>query len=164
MTRSRGVQRFSLARLVGFRSTLVPAFPFFGGLSDHFHAFWPSEDLFWHAGKKQKMQQTDSWHSSKACISGYFGGAEKAKHLQKQSRVLLSMLQCDFMKVSFDPHGRWTYISGVSEVMKHGSSRWALSFILMTDKRNLGELRLCSHKEVTGSIAHWSKVIAAAAA
>lgn len=33
----------------------------FGSLQRILHAFWPPEDLFWHAGKKQKMQQANSW-------------------------------------------------------------------------------------------------------
>lgn len=172
MTRSRGVQRFSLARLVWFRSTLVPKF--FGRLSDNFHAFWPSEDLFfWHAGKKQKnaADRQPVIKTEEACMSGYFGDVEKERHLQ---RVISVIAECCFFSATvwswwhlstpvFDPDA-WCFYSYLTTKWTHLVLRvkqWNMKsswpFIWKADKRDSGECRLNSHEEAIGSFACWSE-------
>lgn len=100
ITRSRGVQRFSLARLVWFRSKLITAF--FWRLSGNCHAFWPSEDLF---GMQVKS-----------------GKCSRQTADNRDIKSMYIRLFLDFLNVSFWPTWLMDIFNAVSEIAKHESS------------------------------------------
>lgn len=95
----------------------------FGQHSCNLHAFWSSEELFWHAGKKAAnvAARQPAIDVCKTCKSGYFDG-DKKKSFRKSHRInwawftwLMVLYSCSnkvdtFCAESVEAEGAWPFI------------------------------------------------------